>query len=808
MRALRRAAALAAAACIPLVAAPFTASATPEFGFDRVAGDDRYATAAKLALEAFPGGAAQVVVARGDEPWDALAGAYLAGILRAPVLLVTRDAVPGPTAEALKSMRATTVTLLGGPNAISAAVATALDADYDVKRVEGPTRYATAAAIARTAGTGAPGKVNDKVTAILASGESFADALAAGAMSYAGLLPIVLTPPGQLGADASAALSAVKAQHVLIVGGPQVVLPAVSEQVKLLGMTVERVGGDNRAGTAALLADWALLNLPGWSDTEVDLANGNTFGDALAGGPAAGRAGRSLLLNSGAALSPEVREWLSAHTATLVDGRALGGPVTLPKAILDAADTAARGLAGPLTGTVVAVDAVNHRYDLAPDTASVATPVTWAPGDAFKVGGAEATIGAFEAALTVADTVVHTPATATAPARHELTNVVETDLVSGTVGNVDLARRQLDLVHPGTGHALRRNVQWGTANTYVIDGASAAATQAAFEADVSEGDAITMALAGGGTRLSLTNKTVSGRAAAIAADGPPAGLVNPAVRFRAGGFGDDPASGEDSPDGVAGSDSAFVANGGPTATDTYTVDGAAQTGPNAQSAFAGALTAGDTVTYGRKGGVESFALVNAKPPLVTGVAAAPLDGDGDGVPLTPAGGDGGSFTVVGRSGPDTVTYGSQGVFVVDGRIATEAELEAAYSAGDGISFQAADPASSTQQELRLVSGPVEGTVDPASVNTGDAPGAPGSPAPNSYAVLGPDGRTRLDTVTYSSVMAAANTYLIGDKTATLEEFEAALTSIKDAKATATATVRVIGTGAQQVTEHRLVLTPT
>ena len=55
---------------------------------DRVAGTDRYETAAAIARTSFPGKASTVFIASGENYADALAGAPAAGAQSAPILLV------------------------------------------------------------------------------------------------------------------------------------------------------------------------------------------------------------------------------------------------------------------------------------------------------------------------------------------------------------------------------------------------------------------------------------------------------------------------------------------------------------------------------------------------------------------------------------------------------------------------------------------------------------------------------------------------------------------------------------------------
>src|SRR5207302_1209332 len=150
----------------------------PEFAFVRVAGANRYATAATIATTSF-GSADTVMMATGANFPDALAAAYLAGADVAPVLLTTQNApVPQPTLDALGALKTKHVVLVGGTTAIGQDVQAALTTTastnaaggtLDVVRVAGAGRYDTMAAIAQTPPVDHVGLVGGKRTAIVAS---------------------------------------------------------------------------------------------------------------------------------------------------------------------------------------------------------------------------------------------------------------------------------------------------------------------------------------------------------------------------------------------------------------------------------------------------------------------------------------------------------------------------------------------------------------------------------------------------------------------------------------------------------------
>jgi putative cell wall-binding protein len=165
----------------------------------RVAGPDRYATAAALSASAFPHGADTAFVATGALFPDALSAAPAAAQRFAPVLLVAPDRVPVATASELQRLGVDTIVIVGGPAAVSTSVESQLGGIAATIRWADANRYATAAAVSRETfdlGVG---------TIYVATGTDFPDALAAGAAAATTGGPVLLvgnnTIPGHTAAE-------------------------------------------------------------------------------------------------------------------------------------------------------------------------------------------------------------------------------------------------------------------------------------------------------------------------------------------------------------------------------------------------------------------------------------------------------------------------------------------------------------------------------------------------------------------------------------------------------------------------------
>ena len=154
----------------------------------RVAGADRYATAAQISTTWYAPGVQAAFVAVGTNFADALSGAPAAALRDSPLLLVRSTNIPAPTAAELDRLNPQRIYVLGGTAVINGAVASALAAytSGPVTRLAGADRYATAEAIIRTFWT-------KSVRAYVASGANFPDALAGGAVAGRDGVPMLLS---------------------------------------------------------------------------------------------------------------------------------------------------------------------------------------------------------------------------------------------------------------------------------------------------------------------------------------------------------------------------------------------------------------------------------------------------------------------------------------------------------------------------------------------------------------------------------------------------------------------------------------
>lgn len=304
----------------------------------RVAGADRYATSIAASQQAFAEGACpDVVVASGRVYPDALSAASLAGVLGSPILLVPPDALTAPIeAELARLTRGIpdprTVWIVGGPSAVSPAVASRLqDLGYAVQRRSGDTRYSTARAVAREVVSHATEVWGGRV--FVATGGGFADALAVSPIAYRTGMPIILVAD-QLDSATESLLVEIGVTEASIVGGTAVVPTSVEADLgDLLGSAyVGRLAGSDRYATAATVFNAAVQH--GWADgTSIGLASGLGFPDALSGGATLGRQGGSLLLSRSDRLPSPSAEVLWSRRSERIEVTLIGGERVLSSTV-------------------------------------------------------------------------------------------------------------------------------------------------------------------------------------------------------------------------------------------------------------------------------------------------------------------------------------------------------------------------------------------------------------------------------------------------------------------------------------------
>ncbi|MDO5672154.1 MAG: cell wall-binding repeat-containing protein [Actinomycetaceae bacterium] len=184
----------------------------------RIAGDNRYATAAQLSRQW--DSASTVFLASGESFADALSAASGASVQdKAPVLLTSRNGLDAQVAERLRRLAPTKVILAGGTAVIEQSVATQVTGllpGASLERLGGVDRYETSSLFA-TRFYPQTGSI------VLTSGTNFPDALSAVPFAAANKAPLLLMPTKCESPTGFAYRQATGQAHATLIGGAAVI---------------------------------------------------------------------------------------------------------------------------------------------------------------------------------------------------------------------------------------------------------------------------------------------------------------------------------------------------------------------------------------------------------------------------------------------------------------------------------------------------------------------------------------------------------------------------------------------------------
>lgn len=154
-------------------------------------------------------------------------------------------------------------------------------------RIGGENRYDVAADISRrNFSEGVP-------VVFVASGEVFPDAISAAPAAASAGGPILLVERNRIYPVILSELQRLRPQRIVVVGGPGSISEAVYQQLAALTPSIQRVGGATRYDVSTALAT---VEFGAVGATELFIATGGVFADALSAAPAAAAAGAPMIL--------------------------------------------------------------------------------------------------------------------------------------------------------------------------------------------------------------------------------------------------------------------------------------------------------------------------------------------------------------------------------------------------------------------------------------------------------------------------------------------------------------------------------
>ena len=289
----------------------------------RLSGQSRYETAKAIAEYYQQGKVKNVIFSTGNGFADALSASVLAHEKEAPILLVNTSVSKSNDAfdYVTRHLDSTgTVYIIGGTGVISKEFETKLSAlgFNNIVRIAGNDRYETSYKLANS--------FNSASTVVIASGESYPDALSISSFAANKGWPILLTTKTKLPEIMKSFLLDKKPSNVYIIGGTGVISDDVKSQISEIvpQTSIQRLAGEDRFVTNTIIAQTFKPN-----PTTVYIASGYGFADALAGSSLAAKDGNPIIfINPTSTILPKsVESYFKSLNTNKVDSNiiAFGG---------------------------------------------------------------------------------------------------------------------------------------------------------------------------------------------------------------------------------------------------------------------------------------------------------------------------------------------------------------------------------------------------------------------------------------------------------------------------------------------------
>ncbi len=281
----------------------------------RIAGQNRYESAAQISREQFTN-AKKVIVVNAQKYADALSATTLSDG-KYSILYTEKDTLPTATRNEIQRLNPVEVYLLGGQQSISSGIENILKKySNKVTRIAGRDRYETSAKVAA---------MSNKKNVVIASGENFSDPLYASSYAYSNNAKILLSSGKTLSRETRDYLLRNKSSigKVTVVGGGQSISSATVRYIQsVTGKNVSRISGRNRYDGSVKVAN-------SMNKDKVFIASGEDFADALAISPLAQKLNAPILLSSKGKLDTSVIAFLNNFKNSIKDVFIVGGYRTI-----------------------------------------------------------------------------------------------------------------------------------------------------------------------------------------------------------------------------------------------------------------------------------------------------------------------------------------------------------------------------------------------------------------------------------------------------------------------------------------------
>ncbi|MEQ8154588.1 MAG: cell wall-binding repeat-containing protein [Clostridiaceae bacterium] len=280
----------------------------------RYGGLDRFETAVKVSQGGWSNSDNVILVNGLDFP-DAMAGVPLAYIKNAPILLTYATTLPSSTMNEISRLGAKNIYILGGSGVVSDTIASDLTGKgYNVFRYSGADRFETATDAATQVLDSSSSK-----TAVIATAYNYPDALSISPYAAMNKFPILYTEQSILTPTTKNFLAEKGITKVIIPGLYGAVSLSVENELKSMGITIQRTGGSDRYSTSFNIANTFASSF----GNDVIIATGEDFPDALSGGALAAKKGIPILLVYNNYIIPQSEAYI--HTNETLNLYVVGG---------------------------------------------------------------------------------------------------------------------------------------------------------------------------------------------------------------------------------------------------------------------------------------------------------------------------------------------------------------------------------------------------------------------------------------------------------------------------------------------------
>lgn len=276
----------------------------------RIWGNDRYATAIEVSKNGWTDSSEYAVLANGKNFPDALSAAPLAKKYNAPILLNPGATLDSRVEDELKRLGVKQIFIIGGSAVVPDTVKDKLE-DLNIKttRLWGQNRYETSIKVAEQL------DFNGQVA--VANGENFPDALSIAPIAAQKSMPVILTPPNTLPDATAKYIKDNNITKTYIIGESDV----IGDSIANIFPNSERIWGSSKYDTNVAVLNKFKNDL---DLSNIYLANGGNFPDALAGSALAAKNSTGVLLvdeNAG----QESKDFVTSNITSVCKTNILGG---------------------------------------------------------------------------------------------------------------------------------------------------------------------------------------------------------------------------------------------------------------------------------------------------------------------------------------------------------------------------------------------------------------------------------------------------------------------------------------------------